>query len=88
MRQLADNVASISRHVERLRFLRTMERLADYLLDTVNDDQTSMALTLPCDTGLIATCLEMERKIFLELWLSCAVLVSSQKGTTSKSQTP
>ena len=64
MRQLADTVTSISRHVERLQLLRTMERLADYLLDTVNDDQTSMALTLPCDKGLIATYLGMERKIF------------------------
>ena len=64
MRQLADNVTSISRHVERLQLLRTMDRLADYLLDTVNNDQTSMALTLPCDKGLIATCLGMEQEIF------------------------
>ena len=87
MRQLTDTVTSISRHVERLQLLRTMERLADYLLDTVNDDQTSMALTLPCDKGLIATNLGMERKIFLKLWLNCAVLVSTQRDATLKSQT-
>ncbi|MGY9062091.1 MAG: helix-turn-helix domain-containing protein, partial [Rhodospirillales bacterium] len=40
------------------------ERLADYLLDADNDGQTSMALTLPCDKGLIATYLRMECKIF------------------------
>jgi CRP/FNR family transcriptional activator FtrB len=64
MRQVADNVTGISRHVERLQLLQTTERLADYLLDAVNDDQTSMALTLPCDKRLIATYLGMERKIF------------------------
>ena len=87
MRQVADNVTDISRHVERLQLLQTTERLADYLLDAVNDDQTSMALTLPCDKGLTATYLRMERKKNLELWLSCAVLMSSQKGATFKSQT-
>ena len=64
MRQVADNVTCISHHIERLQLLQTTERLANYLLDTVNNDLTSMALTLPCDKGLIATCLGMERKIF------------------------
>ena len=64
MRRIADNLTGISRHVERLQLLQTTERLADYLLDTVNDGQTSIALTLPCDKGLIATYLGMERESF------------------------
>ena len=87
MRQVADNVTCISHHIERLQLLQTTERLANYLLDTVNNDLTSMALTLPCDKGLIATNLGMERKIFLKLWLNCAVLVSTQRDATLKSQT-
>ena len=49
MRQVADNVTGVPRHVERLQLLQSTERLADYLLDADNDGQTSMALTLPCD---------------------------------------
>lgn len=64
LRIVADNVLGISRHMERLQLLQTTERLADYLLNTVDGNATSSEVTLPCDKGLIATYLGMERESF------------------------
>jgi len=64
VRKVADTVFDISQHIERLQLLQTTERLADYLLNSMDQTQNSSALTLPCDKGLIATYLGMERESF------------------------
>lgn len=64
VRQVADNVLDISQHMERLQLLQTTERLADYFLYKVDINTTSLELDLPCDKGLIATYLGMERESF------------------------
>ena len=64
VRKVADTVFDISQHIERLQLLQTTERLADYLLNTMEQNADSTALTLPCDKGLIATYLGMERESF------------------------
>jgi len=62
--QIADNTLEMVRHFERLQQLRITERLADYLLHIAADDTGPVELALPCDKGLIATYLGMERESF------------------------
>ena len=62
--RLADNLQLISEHVERLQLMQTTERLASYLLSIASSNDKSTELTLPCDKGVIAAYLGMERESF------------------------
>ena len=62
--RLADNLQLISEHVERLQLMQTTERLASYLLSIASNDDCLTELTLPCDKGVIAAYLGMERESF------------------------
>jgi CRP-like cAMP-binding protein len=62
--RLADNLQLISEHMERLQLMQTTERLASYLLSMVRENNESLDFLLPCDKGLIATYLGMERESF------------------------
>lgn len=64
LQKIASNTLDIVRHFERLQQLQTTERLADYLLYVAADELGSTELTLPCDKGLIAAYLGMERESF------------------------
>ncbi len=82
VQKVADNILDISQHMERLQLLQTTERLADYFLQKVGDETTSVELDLPCDKGLIATYLGMERESF-----SRALAKLRQVGVLSKGRT-
>ncbi len=62
--RLADNLQLISEHVERLQLMQTTERLASYLLSMLPNNGRSTEFLLPCDKGVIATYLGMERESF------------------------
>jgi len=62
--RLADNLQLISEHVERLQLMQTTERLASYLLSMMPENSKSLEFVLPCDKGVIATYLGMERESF------------------------
>jgi len=62
--RLADNLKLVSEHVERLQLMQTTERLASYLLSIATKNNNSTELTLPCDKGVIAAYLGMERESF------------------------
>ena len=62
--RLADNLQLISEHVERLQLMQTTERLASYLLSLLPTNGISTEFLLPCDKGVIATYLGMERESF------------------------
>jgi len=68
--RLADNLQNISKHIERLQLMQTTERLASYLLaiapkmaDSCENNRAT-DIILPCDKGVIATYLGMERESF------------------------
>ncbi len=61
---VGENILQMARHFERLQQLQTTERLADFLLTSVTGDADETELTLPCDKGMIATYLGMERESF------------------------
>ncbi len=64
MKSLADNTQDVAGHFERLQNLKTSVRLADYLLTLVNNCNCPSEFTLPCDKGVIARYLGMERESF------------------------
>jgi len=68
--RLADNLQNLSMHIERLQLMQTTERLASYLLAIMPDKPQTCGkndvtdILLPCDKGVIATYLGMERESF------------------------
>lgn len=64
LRHVAGNLHDISEHMERLQLLQTTERLANYLWKIAPDKGGTTEIVLPCEKGLIATYLGMERESF------------------------
>jgi len=62
--RVSNQLRRLAEQVERIQLMQTTERLASYLLSLIADPQQSAEIRLPCDKGLIATYLGMERESF------------------------